>query len=129
MLLSEKWFPFFGGMLEANGTMRRLLRPGIAAAGLLTAVALAPLLATAAGAQPPVYKDAERAGPARPPAAHPPLVVIEPDPTCCAGAQGYRRPVNGGLGYVGSVRGLGRPSYDGLWPPPGYGSFREHPFE
>jgi hypothetical protein len=56
--------------------------------------------------------------------------VIEPDPACCAGAQGNRRrPVNGGPGYVGSVRGLGRPSYDGLGPPPGYGSYREHPFE
>jgi hypothetical protein len=129
MLLSEKWFPLFGSKLKANGAMRSLLRPSIAAAGLLTAVALAPLLATAAAAQPPVYKDAERARPAGPHAAHPPLVVIEPDPACCAGVQGYRRPVNGGPGYVGSVRGLGRPSYDGLWPPPGYGSFREHPFD
>ena len=121
-------------MLEANGTMRSLLhpgivRPGIAAAGLLTAVALVPLLATAAAAQPPVYKDAERAGPGGPYSAHSPLVAIEPDPACCAGGQGYRRPVNGGPGYVGSVRGLGRPSYDGLWPPPGYGSYREHPFD
>jgi hypothetical protein len=49
-------------------------------------------------------------------------------PVCCNGAaQVYHRPVNGGPGYVGSVRGLGRPSYDGLWPPPGYGSYRELP--
>lgn|SRR5688500_15556431 len=107
--------------------MRSPVHHGMSAAAFLAMVALA--TATAAAAQPPVYKDAERAGPGGPHAAHPPPVVIEPEPACCAGAQGYRRPVNAGPGYVGSVRGLGRPSHDGLWPPPGYGSYREHPFD
>lgn len=84
-------------------------------------------LPSAPAAQPPVYKDAERAGRTGrlPP---PPEVIVQTDQVCCNGVPGgLRRPVTGGVGYVGSVRGLGRPSYDGLWPPPGYGSYRESP--
>jgi hypothetical protein len=88
---------------------------------------LCSLLATGVSAQ-PVYKDAERAGPAGQPLPRPPEVLVEVDRPCCAGqAPGYRRLVNSGPGYVGSVRGLGRPSFDGIWPPPGYGSYRELP--
>jgi hypothetical protein len=96
---------------------------------LLASSALCSLLATGASAHPPVYKDAERVGAAGQPLHRPPPgVVVEVDRPCCAGAtHGYRRPVNSGPGYVGSVRGLGRPSFDGLWPPPGYGSYRELP--
>ncbi len=108
--------------------MRPSRRLGRAAAALIAGFAVS-LLASAAAAHPPVYKDAERAGPAGPPSLHPPEVVVEVEQVCCARSQGYHRPVNGGPGYVGSVRGLGRPSYDGIWPPPGYGSYREHPFD
>jgi hypothetical protein len=81
----------------------------------------------ASAADAPLYTDADggRAGARRP---APPEVVVRTDRICCVTASpGYHRPVTGGPGYVGSVRGLGRPSYDGLWPPPGYGSYREFP--
>ncbi len=108
--------------------MRTLLRLRRAAA-LLIGCTVLPWLATAGAAHPPIYKDAERAGPARHPSPHAPGVIVEVDQVCCTAAPGYHRPVNRGPGYVGSVRGLGRPSYDGLWPPPGYGSYREHPLD
>jgi hypothetical protein len=109
--------------------MRNPFRLSRAAATLPALFALVPLLATSAAAHPPVYKDAERAGPTGHPTRRAPEVVIETGPACCGDGPGYRRPVDGGPGYVGSVRGLGRPSFDGLWPAPGYGSYREHPFD
>jgi hypothetical protein len=106
--------------------MRSHSRVGRSLRALLAGCAICTLLATATAAHPPVYKDAERAGAAHGLPPLPPEVMAYP--VCCDGAaQGYHRPVNGGPGYVGSVRGLGRPSYDGLWPPPGYGSYRELP--
>jgi hypothetical protein len=114
-------------MLEANGTMRSPVHHGLSAAAVLAMIALAST--TAAAADAPVYKDAERAGIVDYGPRRAPEIVIETEKHCCAGGQGHRRPVNGGPGYVGSVRGLGRPSYDGVWPPPGYGSYREHPFD
>lgn len=101
---------------------------GRAAATLLGGCVAASLLAAAAAAQSPVYKDAERFGPVGQPV-RPPEIRVEVDKACCARGPGYHRPVNGGVGYVGSVRGLGRPSYDGLWPPPGHGSYREYPLD
>jgi hypothetical protein len=89
---------------------------------------LSSLVFTTAFADAPVYKDSEGPGATRGPLRHSPEVIVDLDRPCCAGAaHGYQRPVNGGPGYVGSVRGLGRPSFDGLWPPPGYGSYRELP--
>ena len=91
---------------------------------LLAGCAICSLLVTGSAAQAPIYKDAEHARPVPLPSE----AMVPVDPVCChAAARDYRRPVNGGLGYVGSVRGLGRPSYDGLWPPPGYGAYRELP--
>ncbi len=109
--------------------MRTPLRLRRALAALSAGCAAASLLAAVAAAHPPVYKDAERAGPAGPPLRPGPEVVVEVDQACCAGPSRPQRLINGGVGYVGSVRGLGRPSYDGLWPPPGYGSYREHPLD
>jgi hypothetical protein len=94
----------------------------------ILAGALCSILAMSASAQPPVYKDAERAGAAGPVLRPTPEVMVEVERQCCVGsAPGYHRPVNRGPGYAGSVRGLGRPSYDGLSPAPGYGSYRELP--
>ena len=107
--------------------MQTTLRLGSALAALLAGWAMSPLAATPSAAQPPVYKDSEYARPVGQPLPRRREVMAPVDQACCAAAHGYHRPVNGGPGYVGSVRGLGRPSFDGLWPPVGYGSYRELP--
>ena len=105
-----------------------ILRVRRAVGTLLAALPLFGLLSTDAFAQSPVYKDAEYTAPGGRFARPPHDVAIRKDPACCnGGGPGYHRPVTGGPGYVGSVRGLGRPSYDGLAPAAGYGSYREHP--
>jgi hypothetical protein len=93
---------------------------------LLAAGALASATSTTASAQPAVYKDREGSGASIESLRRLREPTIE-ERMCCASAHMPQRLVTGGPGYVGSVRGLGRPSYDGLWPPPGYGSYRELP--
>jgi hypothetical protein len=86
---------------------------------LLVGALLAGWIAASAHAAPldresplyPVYKDAERFD------APPAFLTRFPRPACCRG-----RIATGSPGYVGSVRGLGRPSYYGLWSAPGYGT-------